>query len=637
MPGYLIGSLCKALSRVCRLGWIESGSIKSAISSIQQLIDQNFSLIEIALKFFEEIIIEIIEPIKNRTLTVNKKIAIKFKDEGLFTIFSFCVYILLNKKDLLNHTYSMILNLINLSLAFDFLGISSDESLEDSHCLQIPSTWKIHIENHELLHIIESFVIHNFELEYISIRVLNQLGAIRKTIFQDPQEKSEYIVAYCTVLINIIKGKELSGDSLFEFIQAIKRFLANFLVKDISIAVNFNILLENLGQFTLKLLSNPSTLISLDYNSLSIWSFLSYEGHSQNKLISDCIPIIFNLFLEHSLAFVSQEYFSLESEHEIKEQLQNIAIFSIYYYPEIYNLLNKKFLEENEFIQSGIIREYQVSWIIQISSALISVDNRKTGSDLNDLIVQSILLILSKITHTEYCIKQSMLLFYQAFVKSYLNSSITNFWGDNPSAIGDLSIGDITAIIIENLIQNLYTYTEGKILEESINLFEKLCSGYYSSKIIVTIPQAQTLLSYPRYSILNKKLLQKLLTILTKLWISQEVKPYNFYDPLIIRMKNIDSGLDNLQTVITEMHGICKVMNISKDYLEYFDIVYEVVLELTRKSQYFLQDVNASYCVFRFFKELVENRNERISFSIYDSYGIIIFKSISPILIQYGK
>ena len=113
-------------------------------------------------------------------------------------------------------------------------------------------------------------MIHNFELEYISIRVLNQLGAIRKTIFQDPQEKSEYIVAYCTVLINIIKGKELSGDSLFEFIQAIKRFLANFLVKDISIAVNFNILLENLGQFTLKLLSNPSTLISLDYNSLSI-------------------------------------------------------------------------------------------------------------------------------------------------------------------------------------------------------------------------------------------------------------------------------------------------------------------------------------------------------------------------------
>ena len=64
---------------------------------------------------------------------------------------------------------------------------------------------------------------------------------------------------------------------------------------------------------------------------------------------------------------------------------------------------------------------------------------------------------------------------------------------------------------------NMHRLDEGKILEESINLFEKLCSGYYSSKIIVTIPQAQTLLSYPRYSILNKKLLQKLLTILTKL------------------------------------------------------------------------------------------------------------------------
>ena len=635
MPGFLIGSLCKSLARICRLGWIEIGSINTIITSIQQLMDQNFALAEIGLKFFEEIIIEIVEPIKNRSILISKRVALKFRDEGLTNILSQSIFILLNNKELSDHAYTMLLKLINLSLSFDFSGISSDESIEDPNSLQIPLAWKQYIENQELLQIIERFIINNFELEYICIRVLNQLGAIRRSIFQDQQQKKNYIFAYCSVLINVMKEKELSGDSLFEFIQAMKRFFANFLVKDISEAVNFKMLLENLGQFTVKLLNNPTTLISVDYNSLLVWSYLSFEGHHQSNLISEYIPLIFDIFLERSLGYISQEYFSLENEHETKEQLQNLAIFSIYYYPEVYNLLTKKFVEENNFIQSSITRAYNISWIIHIGSAIISTDNKKTGNDLNDSLVQLIISISSKITHTEYCIKQSMIRFYQSFVKTYLNSSIDDFWGDSSSIIGDMSIGNITRIIIENLIQNLYTYSEGKILEESILLFESICSGYYSSKIIVTIPESESLLSYPTYPISNKKLLKQLLSILTKLWTSKETNPYNFYNSLIEKWKNADDRVENLQNMITEMHGICMVLNTSQDYLEFFDTIYDKILDILDKSRYFLQDPSSAYCLLKFLKEFLDNRNGRIKFSIYDSYGIILFKSISPILIQY--
>ena len=93
----------------------------------------------ICIKFFEELITEISEPIKGRSFSQTRKIAVGFRDEGLGKIFTYCLYLLHSKvQNIPSNLLASLLNTINLCMNFDFLGISSDDINEDNFCLQVP-------------------------------------------------------------------------------------------------------------------------------------------------------------------------------------------------------------------------------------------------------------------------------------------------------------------------------------------------------------------------------------------------------------------------------------------------------------------------------------------------------------------
>jgi hypothetical protein len=83
--------------------------------------------------------------------------------------------------------------------------------------------------------------------------------------------------------------------------------------------------------------------------------------------------------------------------------------------------------------------------------------------------------------------------------------------------VGEFSIGQISSIIIKIILQNIAKYTDGKVLEESLNLFEKLCLGYYSTKVLVSLPEVISLLNYPNCAFANKKCRAKLFCALMNL------------------------------------------------------------------------------------------------------------------------
>ena len=61
------------------------------------------------------------------------------------------------------------------------------------------------------------------------------MGAVRKSIFSSNVEyKQAYMVKYLKSTENILINKKLEGDSLFEFVQSIKKFVINFGIKDVS-------------------------------------------------------------------------------------------------------------------------------------------------------------------------------------------------------------------------------------------------------------------------------------------------------------------------------------------------------------------------------------------------------------------
>ena len=173
------------------------------------------------------------------------------------------------------------------------------------------------------------------EIEYLGIRVLNQMGAIRKSIFSNPEERKNYINGFCYEMVSIMTSKDLTDESLYEILQGFKRFLANFIVKEIAEALNFSLLLNSFFQFSLKLINNPDVLYLANYNSIAVWSFLSYEGNNQNDQISNYISSVVSLFIEKSFVSLSFSIFSIEKENDLNELLDNLSTFSIYYYPEI--------------------------------------------------------------------------------------------------------------------------------------------------------------------------------------------------------------------------------------------------------------------------------------------------------------
>ena len=193
-PGYLISGLCKTLARICRLGWIELDEINKNIPLIIETITKDTSLDEIGLKFFEELLIEMTEPTALKAINKKRKVVLNFRDEGLGSILSYCVFTLLNHKTLSSSAIKSLLNLINHSLGFDFLYVFSDEYNEDIFNLQIPLAWKTYFENNSLLEKIKTIILNNNgEIEFLGIRVLSQMGAIRKSIFSSSDEIKNYI------------------------------------------------------------------------------------------------------------------------------------------------------------------------------------------------------------------------------------------------------------------------------------------------------------------------------------------------------------------------------------------------------------------------------------------------------------
>ena len=612
--------------------------MNKVVVSVKEILSRDLSQTEKAMRFFEEIIIEMVEPIQHTSISSCKKIAIKFRDEGLGDIFSYCISMLLQYSAVFPVVKSQILKIVNLCLSFDFSDISSDDPNSDPHSLQILLSWKVHFENQEILVVLGNLVETSFgEEEYIAIRVINQMGAIRKTIFQGAEERNRYILYYCTMLSNIMNRKTLVGNSLFEFLQAIRRFFCNFVVKEIAAAVNFGSFLDQFANFSINLLRIPQTLFNTDYNSMSIWSYLSYEGRNQSDLISNYIPTIFNAFLENSILYISQENFSAEEENETKSLLITAGIFSIYYYPEVYHLVEKCLNQEIGFLKSGVTREFQLSWLIYICSSLLTTENKKTGTELNESIVESIISLISTVNHSIPCIKLSIISFFQAFTKTYLCCSMDNCWGDGESMIGLLSVGQISDMLIEFLLSNLSIYTKGKILEETISLLEKVCLGYYSSKVLLGLPKTRSLLSYPDCLFSDRKLRRRLFTILSQLWAGEEFASINFYEKLISKVRAPNKSLEDLKVIFTEMHGIFRSIGTSQHYLELFELIHSDLWDITSNYENFASDPDTVLTLLQFFKELTDNRNSRIQFKLCDVHGVVIFRNIAQVLVFYDS
>ena len=659
-PVFLTGGIAKALARVCRFGWLEIEEVKQVTFATERILSQNFSLVHAGFKFLEELITEIGEPIKGRSLALNRKIAVNFRDEALGSIFSYCLYLLNTKmQELPRNLIGSVLNVAHMCMNFDFLGISSDETSEDSLCLQIPITWKSHFENPVLFGLLE-FIITNTaeEVETLGIRVFNHMGAVRKSIFSGSVEfRQNYISKYLKCSESIMLTKKLEGDSLFEFINSVKRFLSNFGLKEVAEVSGFESWVQSLAGFSLHLFRSSQAITSGIESSMFVWSYLAYESHHQlnqrTPQVSQFISGLFKAFLDSTLDQVTASVLSPENEGDLKDHLELISNFSLYYYAEIVKLLEAVYLDLLAAYDLGKSPHSQAkfAWLIALASGFIGLREGKTCDlelRLDAMMIQLVFQTMAKVQtqETEECLEISYLLFFIGLSKVYVNSTYDSLWAilDNSQSSPEDTLNSLVTLVVEKCLKNLSVGTSERVTRLSLELFEQLCKGYYSTKVLVKNEVIQSfMMQYRTYPMClhNSKLRCRVFNALAHLWMNEDLG--QAMDSFLVPMsEQIQSLLDlpnvqHFEFLFRELQGICSALQNQKTYLDFFEWFYDKFAIVMAACQNYLYQDAVMDSMLKFLMELVYCRNSRIKFDNATAYGVVLFKNLSSVVNGYGK
>lgn len=638
-PAFLVSAICKTLSRICRIGWIEFDNARKTTEQIMLFSQNNIACLRTASKFFAELVQEINDPIKNRSLILNRKIAIRFRDEALGNILNFAITNLINP----SVTAECIIEnfgILNLALNFDFSGTNNEEITEEPNILPLPLSWKQHLHNASLFLSLEKFLIaENDEISFQSFKALSNLCAVRKSIFIKPEER----ITYCSFLYScfelcishfILNKLSPNEINLSTFLQGVKKFLVNFLVKDLCNDEIFQNFLQRFLDFSIQICENQNVIFDLNINTIQIWTYLAHEGVGQTDKIKPMIPVMFQKYFDLSYELLTPNTF--DDDSNILSLIECLDAFSTYFYPEVLASLIPKLNQLMINLENNNPLPIHISWSIYLCSTMLSNTMKKVGQELDDKLVENLAGMVPKLIHLGGLVEKSIIFFCQTFGSVYLSSNIDSYWGDSTSVLNEATIGQISMLVLEVIFNCFHKYTSGPVLSNALNLFEKLCSGYSSSKIISSLPAAFSLINYPVCNFTDHKMRTSLFLSLTQLWSTEQGNLQVFFELLLQKIQSVNKSDPDLSSLFVELLGISRALNTEKMFRDFFDVINEGIWPIVAKYKDCIGSFDGFKHLLRFFTDLLENRNCRVRFDISEAHGVILFKNLSQVLPSFS-
>lgn len=663
---YAVSVTAQALSRVTRLGWLEHEQYRATVNKALEAGKQSHYHCALALKYFEELITDVTEPIKCRPVTTHRKIALNFRDEALFSIVTFAHMLLLQAGGLPRDLLDQTLNVFYKCFAFDFLGIIPEEISEDPVCIQIPLTWASLIEDRSLLDSLESLCLStNDTTQHNVLRCLNQMGAARKSVFGSAELRKEYAGRFLTTLSNICDQVTLSGDALYEYVQLTKRFFMNFQVRELVELGPFQYWLQAFYNSSVRLFTNEAALVNPFASGLGLWSYLATEAHhhlqqSQTSL-AVVVPTLFLNYLQTSIKFATED-FLVDSYPDMKDNLDCVGLLNAYYYSQAMREL-QSMLEKLQPQFPSKQAAGQLAWTVYLCGALIGLSEKSLKEREEQLDSKTIAQVfdLSRICDQlpEYhpALEMAFVYFMNNVRKAYINTphdTLVLFYEEriddelNRNSLNDTKVLEVVDRMVQKILSNLSRF-QGmqQLVSASLELLDEMLRGYYSNKLVVQLPIAQQIMTqYRMLDLFNSqpKNRQRLYASLAQLWVGETAaSPLDEYlEPMrreiMTRLAEANMPLDWVLLVLSELRGVCTAIANQKNYLLFYDWLYPSVFPLIPKvmEQHMYSD-EVMTSVYRFLDELVTSRNSRIRFDIATANGIILFKEVTQVLLGFGK
>ncbi len=279
----LIGLGC----RITRLGWFDDDRHRQITDEIGKFLQASVPHCIIGLQFLYHLTDEVNRPVTSRSLSANRKVSTSFRDTSLLTIFQISLATL---KSLLpsggppshDRMLEAGLKLAKLCLTYDFVGTCVDESSEDLGPLQVPSSWKRVLLEHDTLDLFSTLYANcRGERRTQAMECLVQFASVRRSLFESEAERSKFLSRLMNEVATILQGNTGLEDpnNVVEFCRFLAALKINYQLIELVQAPDYPAWLAMISSFTVRVFlakqqyeEDGSIASSSLYYLLSLWS-----------------------------------------------------------------------------------------------------------------------------------------------------------------------------------------------------------------------------------------------------------------------------------------------------------------------------------------------------------------------------
>lgn len=486
LQDFVIGSLSKLACRITKLGWFDHPELRDITEEVTKFLQATIDHHIIGLRILNALVDEMNVPTTGRTLTHHRKIAVSFRDNALFQVFQIAITTV---RHLHMHAISGItdeqekrmgvlaMNLSTACLSFDFIGTNPEESAEDVHTVQVPSSWRPIVQDTSTMQLFFDYYLKTEPpRSNQALETIVQLSSVRRSLFAVEKERTLFLDNLMTNIREIMRTKKglEHVENYHEFCRLLGRLKASYQLSELVKTPNFSDWLSLAGDFTIKSLQNWQYSMNSIHYLLALWGRLvaalpylrpdASEGQMHAQMLRQCVLQVVEAYIETMLSSVDAVVDSdgdiedpLEDEGSLKEQMERLPVLARLQFDTVAQFMSSQFEQTLTHYEQALnmgrgyqterqlkILEGRLSWLSHMVAAVIgsqsTSESQRRGGNSEQLwdgqlsryvfqVVQILEYRLSSSSGQSKCdpkLELGILSFIKSFKRTCLNDPISS-------------------------------------------------------------------------------------------------------------------------------------------------------------------------------------------------------------------
>lgn len=698
---FVLGSLIQLFCRTTKFGWLDDDKFREVVKEAMNFLSQAQHHYAIGLRILNQLVSEINQHNPGLPATHQRRIASSFRDHSLFQIFQISLTSLFQLKADVGSKLQELSLMLSLScLSFDFMGTSYDESSDEIGTVQVPSSWKLTIEDSSTLQIFFDYYVMNQMFSKEALECLLRLASTRRSLFSNDTARMKFLSHLMQSTKEILQtGIGLADhDNYHGFCRLLSRFKLNYQLSELVNAEGYSEWIRLVAEFTLKSLHSWKWAGSSVYYLLNLWSrsvtAVRYLKSDKPNLLDEYVPKVIE-------GFVSSRFDSLQSELSdelgenpldnvelLQDQLEFFPFLCRFQYESCSSYLMKtvepimkSYMEAN--LQTHVdsyelsVTESKLAWFTHIVAAILRTKQISGSSgesyEILDAEISACVLQLINISDSGFHSKRygdvskqrldrAILTFLQHLRRCYIGDQAVISAKQLYTRLSELlGLHDhllLLNVIVGKMTTNLKYYAECKeVVDHTLNFFLEMTSGYMSGKLLLKLDTVKHIISNQNRDqfpfIENWECFRSRTTLYYTIGmlIFLEDSPVKFksaMEPFLqvfVRLESTPEALFQSNAIkytfiglIRDLRGIAMATNSRRTYGFLFDWLYPAHMPLLLKGITHYADIpEVTTPLLKFMAELVLNKSQRLNFESSSPNGILLFREVSKLIVAYGS